>query len=284
MGLVNLNIDMSEAMRWLTTMTETAQRAVAQSGEQMAKAAHAHAIELANQRLHSRRQAFVSALSVKEIQKGVWLINLDKSARWIDEGMKQHEMINDLLKSRKTKTAKDGSRYLAVPMAQNKAGAGATQAQNDLSATVKSFLRNYNKNNPKDKIPYGSIERNQDGTPKLGLLHSFNIRNGPMKTQNGPGQGWGPIGMPRMGPTGIPFLEGIRVYQKEVNDPKAQGGKRVERSIMTFRTVSSKHSGSGRWTHPGLQPANIMNETYDWIMKEWETKIRPQILEQISSS
>lgn len=282
MPLINMTVDMSDVLAYASSFEETTRRALGQAAASLTAATHAKMMELANQRLHSRRQPFADALSFKEVQKDVWLISLEKKAVWIDDGMKAHEMVNDMLKSRKAKTAKDGSRYLSVPLAQNKSGAGATKAQNDLSATVKSFLRNHNKNNPGDKIPYGSLEKNADGSVKTGLLHKFDIRSGPMKTHEGPGQGKGPVGSPRMGPTGIPFLDGIRIYQREVADKRAPGGKRFERNIMTFRTVSSKHQGTGRWTHPGLEAVHIMEDAFEWALNEWDTKIRPSILEQIS--
>src|SRR6185369_6175367 len=111
-----------------------------------------------------------------------------------------------------------------------------THAAKDLTDTIKAEMR-------RRKIPYGNLEKGADGQPKTGLLHSFDIMKAPNKTGEGPGQGKGPVGKVRQGPTGIPFLQNIRVYQKSVTDKKT-GKSSVSKSIMTFRTVSSKQKGT----------------------------------------
>jgi len=95
--------------------------------------------------------------------------------------------------------------------------------------------------------------------------------------------GKGPIGAARMGPTGIPFLQGIRVYQKRVKDDST-GHSKVSRGIMTFRVASSKHKGTGRWVHPGLQARNFFDEAADWALEQWEKRIVPDILTRFNQS
>jgi hypothetical protein len=193
---------------------------------------------------------------------------------WIEEGMPPHEMIDNLLKSPKAKTSKDGSKYLSIPFKHNKGPTQQTAPQTSLTDTIKSSLKEMNKSRSKgNKIPYAKIETNPDGSPKLGLLHKFDIVDKPLKMSNSPGQGKGPVGAPMQGPTGIPFLKGVRIYQNK----NAQG--KVERTIMTFRTVSSKMKGTGRWFHPGLEPVKFLDQAFDWAMKEWETKMKPAIIE-----
>ena len=277
MGIVNIDLNVDDLLR-MGALPEGLIAATKKAAAQLAAATHAKAVELASTKLHTRRQQFIDALSFKQVNEDTWLINLDRKARWIEEGMKPHEMIDDLLKSPKAKQAADGSKYLVVPFKHNKGPTQSTVAQQDLTSTVKSFLRNHNKKNPDNKIGYGTIERNPDGSPKLGLLHKFDIKSGYNKTHNGPGQGWGPIGQVKMGATGIPFLQGIRIYQREVTNK--QGKKSVERNIMTFRVVSSKHRGTGRWKHPGLEPAHIFDEAADWAMAEWP-KIKESLMNEL---
>lgn len=214
-----------------------------------------------------------------------WDITVDSGESFVCQGMlihnSNHEMIDNLLKNPKAKQAADGSKYLAVPFKHNKGATQSTVAEQDLTSTVKSFLRNHNKKNPDNKIGYGSIERNPDGRPKLGLLHQFSINTGYNKTHEGPGQGKGPIGAVKQGPTGIPFLQGIRIYQREVTDK--QGKKSVERNIMTFRMVSSKHRGTGRWRHPGLEPAHLFDEAAEWAQQEW-AKIKDSLMAEAIKS
>ena len=280
MSIVNIDMNVDDILK-MGALPSALQAAVKKAAGQLAAATHAKAIELASTKLKTRRKQFIDSLSFKQVNEDTWLINLDRKARWIEDGVEPHEMINDLLKSPKAKQAADGSKYLAVPFKHNKGPTQSTVAEQDLVGTVKSFLRNHNKKNPDNKIGYGTIERNPDGKPKLGLLHKFDINTGYNKTHEGPGQGKGPIGAVKQGPTGIPFLQGIRIYQKEVTDK--QGKKSVERNIMTFRMVSSKHAGTGRWRHPGLEPAHLFDEAAEWAQQEW-AKIKESLMSEAIKS
>jgi hypothetical protein len=164
------------------------------------------------------------------------------------------------------------SRYRVIPFQHNKGPTQQTKTQNELKETIRTEMG-------KRGIPYGKLEMNADGTPKLGKLHSFDIKDKPLKTQNGVGQGWGEIGKPKVGATGIPFLQGVNVYQTKVKDKS--GKESVQKQIMTFRIVSSKHKGTGRWVHPGFEPKKFLQEGYEWALKEWNDKILPQILETL---
>ncbi len=179
------------------------------------------------------------------------------------------------------------SRYLSVPFdhSPGKGTTGTTPAGKTLIDTIRSELKSRG-------IPFGKLERGPDGKPLLGKLHSLDITKQPLKAVNAPGQGWGAVGAVRQGPTmsggqalrgqtqGTPFLQGIRIYQKSVKDAKT-GKESVKRSIMTFRTVSSKMKGSGRWTHPGLKPMHLLEEGADWAMNQWTRIIGPEMVRHI---
>jgi hypothetical protein len=263
--------------------------AMAAAGAKLAAATHAHIIEQANQKLHTRRQKFVDALTVFPLEQSngqTWIVNLDRKARWIDDGLQEHEMIDDLLASPKAKTAKDGSKYLVIPFDHSPGKGGpttSTPAQRTLIDSIRSELK------ARD-IPFGKLERGPDGKPLLGNLHALDITRSPPKTAEGPGQGWGPVGAVRQGPTigpggealqgqngGTPFLQGIRVSQNQFKDPKT-GATSVKRSIHTFRIASSKHKGSGRWVHPGLEAKHLLEEGATWASDQWTRVIGPEML------
>lgn len=240
------------------------------AAQTLGPAAHAHMLELANDRLNSRRQIFVDALSFRQEDANTFLVVLDAKARWIDDGFPgPKDMKPDLLGSSKAKTAKDGSRYLVVPFnhGPGKGPTNSTPAQQDLTNTLKAHFK-------ARKIPWAKVEKGPGGQPLTGLLHSFDVMGEPKKTHNGPGQGHGAIGDVRQGPTGIPFLQGVRVHQRPNKDGK------VKRTITTFRVVSSK-MGNDRWIHPGLKPVRIVEDTYDWVLKEWEENMLPKILDSV---
>lgn len=263
--MIQLNVDLSGLTSLGTELKPKLEKALEQAAASLALQSHAHLLEQVQSQLNSTREKYVDAISFNQVNDTTWVIHLDQSAMWIEEGLPEHEMIDDLLKSRKAKIAKDGSKYLVVPFQHNKGPTQQTPAQSDLTNTIKAELKKRN-------IPYGKIERDGKGKAKTGLLHSFDITKDPIKTHEGPGQGHGQVGQVRQGNTGIPFLKNVRVYQRDV------GGK-IQRGIMTFRVASSKHRGSGKWIHPGLEPRNFLDETADWANQLWD-KMREEIMKQ----
>lgn len=270
--MIYLHFDVSDLLG-LGDIKEKIQGSAQKELENLAKQTHAHIVEQVQKKLHSSREKYLDALSINEVDADTWLITLADKAMWIEEGIEpNHEMIDDLLKSPKAKTAKDGSKYMVVPFEHKKGPTSQTPAAKSLTDTIKAEFKNRN-------IPYGKLEHDAQGKPKTGLLHQFNINNLPLKTGNGVGQGHGPIGAVKQGMTGIPLLRGIRVYQKEVKTP--EGKSKIVKSIMTFRVVSSKQKGSGSWVHPGLEPKHFFEEAVEWALKEWEDKIKDKILMSI---
>lgn len=275
--MLYINLDVSALLSLQANLENSIKASMGQAAAKLAAATQAHIIEQAGQKLHTRRQKFVEHLTVFPLDQGgksdFWVVNLDKKYRWIDDGMEEHEMIDDLLKSSKAKTSKDGSRYLTVPFDHSPGKGGpttSTPAQRSLVDTIKKELKGRG-------IPFGKIEAGPDGKPLLGNLHNVDITKQPAKTGEGPGQGWGPVGDVRQGPTGIPFLQGIRINQSKVRDPKT-GKEGVKRSIFTFRTVSSKHKGTGRWHHPGLEPKNLLEEGAAWAADQWARIVGPEMI------
>jgi hypothetical protein len=211
-------------------------------------------------------------LSHFQVDENTWVVNLDKSARWIDEGMPEHNMLEKLLKSKKAKTAKDGTKYVIVPFQHNRTKQDMTPAQQSLLNTIKNELAKVGSTPNK-------IEMKADGTPQLGLVRSLDISQKPKSTRKLK-IGAGPFGSAAQGPTGIPLLKGVQVYQKEIQ--KADGSKGVGRFVMTFRVASQKHKDQpGRWAHPGTEATNLMEEGMRWALDTWSSKIAPEIMARI---
>lgn len=234
-----------------------------------------HIVEEANKRLKSRRQMYIDGLTTYQENDHTWIISLDASVRWIDDGMRPHNMLDALLKSPKAKRTKDGGQYLIIPFSHKKGKTEMTKAQSTLTATIKSEMSKMN-------IPYGKIETHSDGTPRIGVLHNLDITQLPLKSMNGPGQGQGPIGEVRQGPTGIPLLQGIQVRQRKTLDKR--GNEHVVREIMTFRIASSKQRlQSGRWDHPGTSPVPLLEEGAKWAKEHWEQHVQPKLFDMIKA-
>jgi hypothetical protein len=263
--LFRVDVDLSEFAE-LANLEEVVRKEGESLVANLAAQTHAKAIELASERLHTRRQMFVDALSMYQ-EENVWVISLDAKARWIDDGMPRHSMLDSLLSSPKAKRSRDGSTYIVVPF-DHSPGSGPsnkTPAQMDLVNVVKAEMKSR-------KIPWAKIEKDDQGRPRLGRLHSFDITDKPLKTHVGPGQGRGEVGQVRQGPTKIPFLAGVSVYQRLGDDGK------VKRSVMTFRVASSKHREQGRWIAPAMDGVNILESVHDWALKTVEDEILPELL------
>lgn len=283
--MMGINIDLGD-LKDLMDLKGPTEKALQEAARDLAVMTHAKILEMANAKLHSRRQMFIEGLHYGKVTDDVWVVNLAASVRWIDDGQRPHNMLDDLLKSPKAKVSKkDGSKYIVIPFnhGPGKGATNSTQAQQDLVSTLKVEMKARG-------IPFGKIERGADGSAKMGKLHSFNISDSPVKTAQGPGQGHGPVGEVRQGPNdrqavgggpgggGRPFLHGVSVYQTA--DPTSKSG--VKRSIMTFRIASSKHKAEGtRWNHPGTEPIHIMEDGLKWAMEEWQSKIAPEIVGKI---
>lgn len=278
-----INLDIQDFLKMDDSVRAAANKAVAAAAQSLAAATHGHIVEQVQQKLHSTRQKYLDALSFKQVNKDTWIIALDPGAFFIEEGMPQHEMIDTLLgqgrgnknklqgmPSGSAKTAADGSRYRVIPFEHNKGPTAQTQKAKSLTDIIKGTMKEL-------KIPYGKIEKDASGKAKSGLLHSFDIMKvGPTSGKNQVVNPAVPVGKH----SGVSLLQGVRVYQHQVTSKS--GAKMTKRSIMTFRTVSSKMKGSGRWVHPGLEPRKFMDEAYTWALGQWEQKIAPEIMAQLA--
>ena len=232
-------------------------------GRTVATQAYAHTVEEASKKLHTRKEPYIQALSISK-DDDAWLLILDHSAMWIENGVSPWNMKEALLNSPKAKQGKNG-KYLVVPFKHDKG-----TAQSTLTQTVAASMS-------QSGIPFSDIEKGSDGQPKTGLLHKFDIA-GPNKTSNSPGQGHGKIGDPMAGITGIPFLKGVSVYQKQSKDKS--GKVKTERFISTFRTVTENSKG---WDNSGIEAMNLLDETMEWVMNEWDRSWGPEVMGKISA-
>lgn len=257
---LELNINLEEILTAVGNDVKELQKDLVKGVQALAASTHAHVLEQAAVKLHSRHDAYRRNVSFDKISDNVWAVTVSKEALWIEDGMPAHSMVPDMLaaagKKGKLHRAKDGSTYMMVPFEHSKAPTRQTTEAKSITEKLRGELKSRN-------IPYKKIERNSNGTPKLGLLHAFDAG----------GEKRGPT--PHNVAWTSPVLDGVRVYQRLT---KLKGGKEsVKRDIMTFRMVSSKHFGL-KWNYPGIGGVKLLDEALTWAAQEWEKVILPDIL------
>ena len=264
MSLINLHLDLS-ALASLADIGERAEELARREAQLLLAQTHGHIVEEAARQLRSRRQAYVDALSFYE-EDGVYVVNLDQKALWIEEGQEAFSMLPGLLNSPKAKTAADGHRYMVVPFTHDQGPAVASTAQRQVVGAVRTAMKAAG-------IPFGKIEHDSGGNPKIGLLHDLKV-DSPRKQVAGPGWGQGPVGEQMQGRSGTPILKGAKVYQT------ATPGGGVRRGVVTFRVASEDGGG---WEHPGNKPLKLLDEAGEWARAEWEKNIVPRIVAELSN-
>lgn len=244
-----IEVNASEIAAAFGSIKEQVESAVTKGVGVLAESTHARALELATQQLNTTRTTYTDALSIEKVKGNIWLVQLDMDkAGWIEEGVKPGFM-EALLHGKSAKTNKDGGKYAIIPFKHNKPQSQQSPKAQEMLGQIKDFLK-------EKKIRTTKLEFNPDGSPKMGLLHKFNIDSARPSEK-----------------AKYPALSGLAIYQKK-ND---QG--KVKKEIMTFRIITEKMKGEGRWFHPGGKAAHIIDEAYFWALGKWDNEILPSILE-----
>lgn len=233
--------------------SQKVQEALYEGVKQLSAMTYAKTVELANEKLHSTREDYIKALDYKEISKGVWIVSLDEKMLWLEEGKDPGSMIDDLLK-KNPKIAKDGTKYKVVPFEHSK-------SPSKMSTFHKSLVDDLRKELKSRDIPFKKIEKNADGSPRIGKLHTLNIPSA--------------LPTPR---ASHPIFHGLTIYQSQTASGK------VRRDIMTFRVASEKHKQQGKWYYPGLEAYKLMDKAFESSVKEFEETILPTILSKYEKS
>ena len=221
----------------------------------LGKSALKHAEELAQKQLpNSLNKIYKDNLYMEQISDTIIEVGIRKEALWIEEGRKGGFM-EELLKGSNVKTSKEGHKYRSIPFEHS------TQVSHQASSDKKEEVEQLKKFLKSEGIRYSktrALALDDNGSPRIGRIHSFDIkamRDGKKKSAQ------------KLSPN----LQGLSVYQRE--NPETG---RVERSIMTFRTISEKHKGS-KWEHPGRQGEKILDDTFKYVQELWERELFPEL-------
>lgn len=277
--MFNVSIDLSELYSLGLNVDEKFKKVAHEAQIHLAQQTHGKIVEMASEKLHSRRQIFLENLKIEEgggpgQDSTVTLLG---KAVWIDEGLPPDYLFKALIEGPKSRMGKNG-RYNIVPFDQgpNNVPTNTVSYHMDLVNAVRNAMK-------KQRIPWSKIKTDDQGRPVMGKIATINASkiNHPTRWFGGVGQGHGPLGAPRQGHTGIPFLQGATVYQrmdKEYDEIKHMEVDKPGRYVLTFRTASEAHPE--KWQHPGLPPMNFMKDGYEWAMETLEKEILPALVEK----
>lgn len=293
MADLDFKVNIDEIANKLQVKREVIEGRIIHEVKNLAASTHAFVVRYASQKLEKNqfmRDWFFGKtdpqtnesekVKFQEIGQGMYLVSIDESSRWIEEGRPPTSMATDkwLLKEGKgLKTAKDGSKYKIIPMKQmGGVGGKSDNPYAGFTNILKSALK-------KQGISLNRIERDADGNPKLGILHRLqiphpNAKSGGFHQMVSPkklnlfSKGRTPerareLGLPTYG--GSFHLAGAIVSQR-----KDETTGKIKKEAVTFRVVSSKHQAEGRWMYPRVDPLNSIPEAFKFAEKAWEQTIK----------
>jgi hypothetical protein len=247
MSDLKIDVNISDIARQFGDIQKQVESDLKKSVSGLASSTHAKLLELATDNLNSLQKIYKDAVSFERLDDNLWIVALDEKAMFIEEGRKSGFM-QELLDSPKAKTNKKGEKYAVIPFEHSKPPSQQSEKAQDLTNQIRKELK-------RRDIPYKKLEYNTDGSPKLGLIHRFDVESARLKPEhkNDP-------------------LKGVAVYQRKGSDGN------IRRDIMTFRIISDKHKSEGIWVHPGMEAKNLMDKAWEWAQNEWENKILPEVL------
>lgn len=199
------------------------------------------AVEQAGYKLHTSYNAYVDALSVVEVEQGVYALKLSgsKLAMMLENGATAFDIKAGFKLSSKVKYNKSGEWYLTVPMLFKTPGVSlySIQAGKTMSRKIYDLIR---------QQPVVKVE---------GSKYTSRLSAGDVPAK------YDPV------PKDIPalFQIGSTLEQYTPKSSIYAGLQRVKdittnsSTYNTFRRVS-ENSSKNSWLHPGLQAMNIMDD------------------------
>jgi len=251
MSNLKFNVDIERLSKHLDGVKKDVQEDLTKGVENLASMTHAKTLELATEELTILSKIYKDNVEFSNPAPNFWVVTLKEPAMWIEEGRKSGFM-EELLNGKSARQGKNG-KYAIIPFKHNKNPTEQSPKAYDLAKEIQYELK-------KKGVAWKKIEKNEDGSPRIGRLHSFQFNN--------------PRAIAQKDIHKNPLTKGVSVYQTKQKDGS------VRRDIMTFRVISEKHKNEGLWVHPGRQGNKILDKAFDWAMQTWEKDILPAIFEK----
>ncbi len=246
------------------------QKDLKESAGNLANMTHAKVLELADSDLSSLKSMYKENVKFDDSVPNLWVVTLEEPALWIEDGRKAGFM-EELLNGKSSKSGKNG-KYAIIPFKHNKNPTDQSPKAYDLAKEIQYALK-------KKGVNWKKIETDQDGSPRLGRLHAFNLETARPIAQKESHKG--------------SLTAGVAVYQnvydqqgqRVVNKDRARhllskGMGSVQKDVMTFRVISEKSRNEGAWIHPGRPGNKLFDKAFEWAMQAWEREILPAVFEK----
>lgn len=294
MAKFDINVDVEGLANKVSKTKEVVEQKLLPAVERLSISTHAFIINKANSELNDFKRNFFlglgeygknkkdsdkapgvdsSAKNVRwvKVSNNMWVVELDESVSWIEDGREPTSMATEdwLLKPSKSKVSKDGSLYRSIPFKITQGGKAAKGTKPAYASLIKTAAR-------EQGINLKNIEKNEDGTPKIGVLHKIKIE--------GPEEGWEkfpnfhsrPRSEEEAAASGLKPHGGIFHLKGAVVLQRVKPGKKpkVVKETVVFRTVSSKHKLENRWMYPEVKPLNAINAAYEYAKEQMDKIIR----------
>ncbi len=254
MSNLRFHVDVERLAKQFESLKKDVQQDLTKGVENLASMTHAKTLEIAGEELTSLQKMYKDNVEFSNPAPNFWVVTLKEPAMWIEEGRKAGFM-EELLNGKSSRTGKNG-KYAIIPFHHNKNPSEQSPKAYDLAKEIQYELK-------KKGVNWKKIEVNEDGSPRLGKLHTFQFDNARAIAQKASHKN--------------PLTKGVSVYQTKQKDGS------VRRDVMTFRVISEKSRNEGAWVHPGRKGNKIMDKAFEWAMQTWERDILPAIFEKYSS-
>jgi hypothetical protein len=255
---MTLKVDINDILKQITKKTEEVINDVKKNFDGLTILTHQKTLELAKKTLKSEYDRYEKALKINRVEDNMWEIELDASAVDLEKGRDQKVFMEWLLEGKSAKTNKKGERYAVIPFKHNKSSSSSSKTQKNITNQIKSYMKS-------NDMKYDKIELDKDGSPRLGLIHKFDVKSGLISRLL-----YGPNKKLKDNHTSAP-TQGVRVYQNKMPDGS------IRKDIMTFRVINEKHQAEGKWFAPTKKANNFMDQAFEWAAREWENKILPEL-------
>ena len=135
---LKFDIDVNAIANQLNEFKEEIKSDLTKAVGNLATMTHAKVLELARDNLHSTSKKYMDNVEFTNPMTGLWIVTLKEPAMWIESGLSQHSMVDDLLR-KDAKVSAEGKKYKVIPFEHSKAPTQQTPKAQDLANQINKY-------------------------------------------------------------------------------------------------------------------------------------------------